>query len=70
MDYSKDPFLPYINKTIQKTIDKYSAISHEEQLSLISLKPEQLDEIRKDDARARDDFLQNEPNIDGSLKKH
>jgi hypothetical protein len=59
MDYSKDLFLPYIGKTIQKTIDKYTSISPEEQLKLIALKPEQMDDIRREDVRARDEYLQN-----------
>jgi hypothetical protein len=29
MDYAKDPILPHIVKTIQKTVDKFSSISPE-----------------------------------------
>lgn len=29
MDYSKDPILPHIVKTIQKTVDKFNSISAE-----------------------------------------
>lgn len=70
MDYSKDPILPYIVKTIQKTVDKFSAISPEEQKKLVTLTSEQIESIRAADARSRDEFLQNEPKIDGSLKTH
>lgn len=70
MDYSKDPILPYIVKTIQKTVDKFSAISPEEQKKLVTLTSEQIESIRAADARSRDEFLQNEPKIDGSLKAH
>jgi hypothetical protein len=40
MDYNtKDPVIPYVVKTIQKIVDKFNAISPEEQLKLITLKP-------------------------------
>lgn len=42
MDYSKDPILPYIVKTIQKTVDKFNAISPEDQKKLVTLTPEQI----------------------------
>lgn len=42
MDYSKDPILPYIVKTIQKTVDRFSSISPEEQKKLVTLTPEQI----------------------------
>ncbi len=70
MDYAKDPILPYIVKTIQKTVEKFNAISPEEQKKLVTLTPEQLESIKATDARARDEFLQNEPKIDGTLKTH
>ena len=37
MDYAKDPILPYIVKTIQKTVDKFNSISPEEQKKLVTL---------------------------------
>lgn len=42
MDYSKDPILPYIVKTIQKTVEKFNAISPEDQKKLVTLTPEQI----------------------------
>ncbi len=54
MDYAKDPILPYILKTIQKTVDKFSAISPEEQKKLVILTQEQIAQIRAQDARIRD----------------
>ncbi len=42
MDYSKDPILPYIVKTIQKTVDKFNAISPADQKKLVTLTPEQI----------------------------
>ena len=68
MDYAKDPILPYSVKTIQKTVDRFNSISPEDQKKLVTLTPEQLESIRAADARARDEFLLNEPKIDGSLK--
>lgn len=68
MDYAKDPILPHILKTIQKTVDKFSAISPEEQKNLVILTPEQIAQIRAQDARLRDEYLQNEPKVDGALK--
>ena len=37
---------------------------------MIKLTAEQLDGIRSSDARMRDEFLQNEPKIDGTLKNN
>lgn len=68
MDYSNDPILPHVIKTIQATVDKFSKISPEEQKKMVKLTPEQLDSLRAADARARDEFLISEPKIDGSLK--
>lgn len=68
MDYAKDPILPYILKTIQKTVDKFSAISAEEQRKLVILTQEQIAQIRAQDARIRDEYLQNEPKVDAALK--
>ncbi len=70
MDYAKDPILPHIVKTIQKTVDKFNAISPEDQKKLVTLTHEQIEAIRITDARMRDEFLQNEPKIDGALKNH
>ena len=70
MDYSKDPILPYVVQTIQKTVEKFEKISPEEQNKMIKLTVEQLDGIRSSDARMRDEFLQNEPKIDGTLKNN
>jgi hypothetical protein len=70
MDYSKDPILPYAIKTIQKTIEKLNAASPEDQKKMYTLQPEQIQTIRTSDHRLRDEFLQNEPKIDGSLKNH
>ena len=43
MDYSKDPILPYVVQTIQKTVEKFEKISPEEQNKMIKLTVEQLD---------------------------
>jgi hypothetical protein len=37
---------------------------------MVSLKPDQLDAIRANDARVRDEFLSNQPKIDGSLRNN
>jgi len=68
MDYANDPILPYIVKTIQKTVEKFDSISPEEQKKLVILTNDQVESIRASDARLRDEFLQNEPKIDGTLK--
>lgn len=70
MDYSKDPILPYIVKTIQRTVDRFAAISPEDQKKLVVLTSDQLATIKATDAKLRDEFLQNEPKIDGTLKSH
>ena len=70
MDYAKDPILPYVVQTIQKTVDKFSKISPEDQKKMVKLTPEQIQTIRSADERARDEFLSNEPKIDGTLKNN
>jgi len=37
MDYQKDPILPYIIETINKTVAKFSNLSKEEQEKLVAL---------------------------------
>ena len=37
MDYQKDPILPYIIETINKTVSKFSTLSKEEQEKLVAL---------------------------------
>lgn len=37
MDYANDPILPYVVATIQKTVDKFSQISPEEQKKIVKL---------------------------------
>ena len=70
MDYSKDPILPYVVQTINKTVEKFSNVSAEEQDRMVSINQEQMDGIRASDARARDEFIKNEPKIEGSLKNN
>ena len=70
MDYSNDPILPYVLKTIQATVDKFSKISPEDQKKMVKLTGEQIEAIRVADQRARDEFLDNEPKIDGTLKNN
>jgi phage-related tail protein len=70
MDYSKDPIMPHIIETINKTVNKFNSISKEDQDKLVALTEEQLQSIRNADARARDEFIQTEPKIDGSLRNN
>jgi len=70
MDYSKDPILPFVISTIQKTVEKFNKISVEEQNNLVKLTSDQLESIRNSDVRLRDEYLQNEPKIDGTLKNN
>ena len=70
MDYANDPILPFVIQTIQQTVEKFDKISPEEQNKLVKLTTDQLESIRAADSRARDEFLQNEPKIDGSLKNN
>ena len=57
MDYSKDPILPKVVETINKTVDRFNKISKAEQDKMVSLTEEQLAGIRNADTRARDEFL-------------
>jgi len=70
MDYAKDPILPKVIETINRTVDKISKISKEEQDKMVSLTEEQLAGIRNADTRARDEYIHNEPKIDGSLRNN
>ena len=70
MDYKKDPILPYVLKTIQRTVDKFSKISPEDQKKMVKLSGDQIEALRVADQRARDEFLSNEPKIDGTLKNN
>lgn len=70
MDYKNDPILPYVLKTIQSTVDKFSKISPEDQKKMVKLTAEQIEALRVADQRARDEFLNNEPKIDGTLKSN
>ena len=70
MDYAKDPILPHVLQTINKTVEKFSSISKEEQDKMVSLTEDQLDSIRNADSRARDEYLYTEPKIDGSLRQN
>lgn len=70
MDYQNDPILPFVVKTIQGTVDKFNAISPEEQNKLVKLTSDQIESIRNSDTRMRDEYLQNEPKVDGTLKNN
>jgi hypothetical protein len=70
MDYQKDPILPYIIETINKTVAKFSNLSKEEQEKLVALTAEQLTAVRNADVRARDEYILTEPKIDGSLRNN
>ena len=70
MDYAKDPILPHVVQTINKTVERFSKISQEEQDNLVALSEEQLAAIRNADVRARDEYIQTEPKIDGSLRNN
>ena len=54
MDFAKDPILPYVIKTINETVDKFSKISPEEQNNMVSISNDQMNSLRANDARARD----------------
>jgi hypothetical protein len=70
MDYAKDPILPFVIQTINKTVEKFSKISPEEQDRLVALTEEQLTALRNADARARDEYILTEHKIDGSLRNN
>jgi hypothetical protein len=70
MDYSKDPILPHIVETINKTVIRFNAISKEDQEKMVALTEEQKQTIRNADNRALDEFITTEPKIDGSLRNN
>lgn len=70
MDYAKDPILPHVLNTINKTVDRFSKISPEEQSKMVSLTEQQISNLRSADARTRDEYVQGEPKIEGSLRQN
>ena len=68
MDYKNDPILPQVLATINATVDKFAKISPEEQEKMVSLTEAQLEAIRNNDNRARDEYLNTQPKIEGSLR--
>lgn len=70
MDYAKDPILPHVVETINRTVQKFDSISKEDQEKLVALTEEQLQAIRNADARTLDEFIKTEPKIDGSLRNN
>jgi hypothetical protein len=70
MDYAKDPILPFVIQTINKTVEKFSKISPEEQEKLVALTEDQLTSLRNLDSRALDEYISTEPKIDGSLRNN
>jgi hypothetical protein len=54
MSYDKDPILPFVIETINKTVEKFDNISPADQEKLVALTEEQLSALRNADARARD----------------
>ena len=51
-------------------MDRFSKISPEDQKKMVKLTGEQIEALRVADQRARDEFLSNEPKVDGSLKNN
>lgn len=70
MEFEKDPILPYVLETINQTVEKFNKISPEDQNKIVSLSEDQLQQIKLNDARIRDEFLNNQPKIDGSLRNN
>jgi hypothetical protein len=70
MDYAQDPILPKVVETINRTVDKLSKISKDEQDRMVSLTEEQLSGLKTADTRVRDEYIQTEPKIDGSLRNN
>lgn len=70
MSFDKDPILPYVLETINQTVEKFNKISPEEQSKIVSLSEDQMQQIRSNDVRIRDEFLHNQPKIDGSLRNN
>lgn len=70
MDYSKDPILPHILETINRTVAKFNSISKEQQDKMVALSEDQLQSIRNADNRTLDEFVKTEPKIDGSLRNN
>ena len=70
MDYAKDPIMPYIVETINKIVQKFDSISKEDQQKLVALSEAQLTAIRSADERSRDEYLNTEPKLEGSLRSN
>jgi hypothetical protein len=42
MDFAKDPILPYVVKTINESVEKFSSISAEDQIKMVAINNEQM----------------------------
>lgn len=70
MTYENDPILPLVQETIKESVQEVARLTPEEQLSLVTLSDDQLATLRAADTKARQDFLNAQPAIDGSLKDY
>lgn len=70
MTFQNDPLLPYVIELINETVSQFGNISLEDQMGLAALSDQQMKRIKENDARRRDQFLEEHPKIDGSLKNN
>ncbi|EGR32882.1 hypothetical protein IMG5_067880 [Ichthyophthirius multifiliis] len=69
MNYDNDPLMPLILQGIEENVRKITSLTIEEQNNLISLTQEQLVNLKNGDIRARKEYLDQQPNLDNTLKQ-
>jgi len=71
MVYNNDPILPLVQDFVKSSLQKYSSLTADEQNKLIALSESQIQALKDSDKRARQEFLEEEPQgLDSALKSH
>lgn len=61
MEYVNDPILPMVLNVVQREVAKLKSLSAEEQSKLVALTAYQIEQIRSNDKKAKEDFLKTLP---------
>lgn len=70
MTYEKDPLLPLIKSKIEGKIKKLTSMTEEEKIKLIQLSKDQIESLKSLDRKMKDEFLQQQPKLDNSIKAY
>jgi len=68
MDYPNDPIMPVVNASIKNAVESVKKMSADEQLKLVALTENQMRILKEEDVRVKNEYLNQQPTIDGGLK--